>query len=84
MSWTVTPVSSRQLGEMSRGTARSIRSSGRPARSAMTSESASRSITLWGEEVEETTMSAAASSDGSSSKRTALPPKRWAMPIARS
>ncbi len=43
---------------MSRGTARSIRSSGRPERSAITSESASRSITLWGEEVEETTMSA--------------------------
>ena len=69
---------------MSRGTARSISSSGRPPRASITSASASRSITWWGEEVEVTTMSASVSSSGSSSKRTAWPPKRCARPIARS
>ena len=40
------PSTSRQAGSMSRGTARSIRSSGRPSRAAITSSSSSRS-TMW-------------------------------------
>ncbi len=49
---------SRQLGWMSRGTARSISSSGRPPRAAITSLRPSCSITWCGELVDVTTMSA--------------------------
>ena len=61
---------------MSRGTARSISSSGLPSRWLMITSSSERSIRWWGELVVETTMSALASCAGSSSIRTALPPKR--------
>ena len=72
-------------GSMSRGTAMSISSSGRPAARchhrlraprARRCGAASRS--------RRRTMSACSSSAGSASKRTAWPPKRWASPIARS
>ena len=58
MSYRLTPSSSPQAGSMSRGTAMSISSSGRPSRAAITSSSSSRPTIGWGEEVEETTMSA--------------------------
>ena len=84
MSESVTPGSSAQAGSMSRGTARSISSSGRPARSGITIASSSAPRIRCGEEVEATTMSARASSSGSASNATVSPPKRWASSIARS
>ena len=57
--------------------------SGLPSRWLMISSSSERSIRWWGELVVETTMSALASWVGSSSIRTALPPKRSASEIAR-
>ena len=82
-SYRLTPSRSRQSGSMSRGTARSITSSGRFLRSSITTSSSPRSIRWWGESVAETTMSARSSWAGSSSILTAVPPKRSASPIAR-
>ena len=69
---------------MSRGTARSITSSGRPERASMTSPSSSGPMIACGDAVAATTMSAASSSTGRASKPTARPPWRAASASARS
>ena len=84
MSSTVTPGSSPHWASMSRGTARSTSSSGRPRRAAMTSPISSAPSSVCGEAVEAITMSARSSSPGSASKEPEAPPKRWASAIARS
>ena len=72
MSESVTPGSSAHAGSMSRGTARSISSSGRPARSGITIASSSAPRIRCGEEVEATTMSARASSSRQRVERDGL------------
>jgi hypothetical protein len=52
----------------------SISSSVRPARSSITTASSSTPTIAWGEDVEASTMSARASSRGSSSKPVTRPP----------
>ena len=84
MSYRLTPRSSAHAGSMSRGTAMSISSSERPARSRITSSSSARPTIGWGEDVDDSTMSARASSSGRHSSPTTRPPKRCARPSARS
>ena len=74
MSYRAMPGQSRTLGSMSRGTARSIITSGRPMRDAATNSSSSRPTIWCGAPVELTTMSACSSSPGMSSNAIARPP----------
>ena len=69
---------------MSRGTARSSSSSGRPPRASQTTASSSAPTSACGDDVDAITMSARSSSAGSASNATVSPPKRWASAIARS
>ena len=69
---------------MSRGTARSTSSSGRPPRASITADSSSGPMIACGDAVEVTTTSARSSSSGSASKEPDEPPKRCASAIARS
>ena len=69
---------------MSRGTAMSTSSSGRPPRARMTSSSSSSPTIGCGDAVDATTMSARSSCAGSSSSATTPPPKRSASERARS
>ena len=69
---------------MSRGTAMSISSRGRPSRSAITSSSSSRPTIACGDAVEDRTMSACTRCSGSLSSPTTEPPKRCARLSARS
>ena len=69
---------------MSRGTARSTSSSGRPPRARATSSSSSAPTIACGEAVDATTMSARSSSRGSASNAIVEPPNRCASAIARS
>ena len=78
-----TPLELADHRSMSRGTAMSISSSGL-VRARHDRLELLALDDVMREAVEETTMSAAPSSDGRSSKRTAVPPKRCASPIARS
>ena len=84
MSYRLTPSSSAHAGSTSRGTAMSIRSSGRASRSRITTSSSSGPTIACGEEVEETMMSACTSCSGSPSSPTTEPPKRSARLSARS
>ena len=75
MSYRKTPATRPASCAMSRGTAMSIRNSGRPRRSSCATSTSSRSTTTPGAPVPLITMSAAESSPRSASKGAARPPR---------